>query len=990
MIGSSKKVHTTKGQSKIVISISILLITAVFLAACLYSATSFAAAAGESDDARVEFAGAALEDPAACEVLVKVNSASPSTTASRLCQLGGVDQLVESSDLGGGEAIERLKLKEGASVEKELSAIRSLPGVEYAEPNYQAQADYTPADPEYGKQWGFENAGQNVEGQDGMAGCDIGAPAAWDLEKGTSNPVTVAVIDSGVDLGHPDLVNKLEAGYNWAGISQSRFYHYHSGVLETTAWEFGSNAGTQTLVQSIKGTGEPLSHVGLLLQEKEAPTYSIHVALRSELGGQDLAGFDIQPSELTTEGYREIYRPFSQAVTLVSGLTYFLVFQTCGSDANNFYWLYHNAGTPETDTDKTDPYKEGMEYRWTGAEWQSYPDDDFYFRSNANACPHDDNGHGSHVAGTIGAAEGNGQGIAGLSFGARLMPLKVLNCTGNGTYADIASAIRYATDHGARVINISISGTQPSQTLQDAIDYAHDRGALLVASTGNSQTGAVMYPAGCNHVVGVGATDNKDNVPEWANHNSSVDLSAPGSGIYSTMPSYDVALTSAGYLPGYDYLSGSSAAAPMVSGLASLMLSREPRFGPDKLEQVMEDHAVDLGTPGRDDYYGYGRINAPASLLEAPTFPNIDSLSVTSGIVGDSVKITGSAFGADRGEGYVSFGGVRAVVYGSWSDTEIVCSIPTGASGRLALAVTNLVGSSYGRDFTVFPHIESLSVASASPGGLLTIYGSAFGANRGASYVSFGGVLASVYSYWSDAVINCRVPQGISGQVDVMVVLEEISSNSLPFEVQLPPSSKAWYLAEGCTAAGFETWVLVQNPGENAVDIDMRFQTDTGETQGPKDTLAPKSRRSYKVNNYVSTYDVSTIVNSSGAGVICERAEYGNGRQWGHDSIGVTAPSTTWYLAEGCTAAGFETWVLVQNPGTSSASVDLIYQTGAGEVQGPHLELAPQQRRSVNVAESVRTSDVSTKVISDVAIVVERAMYWGNRRGGSDSIGYTP
>ncbi|OFW61566.1 MAG: hypothetical protein A2W01_07760 [Candidatus Solincola sediminis] len=110
----------------------------------------------------------------------------------------------------------------------------------------------------------------------------------------------------------------------------------------------------------------------------------------------------------------------------------------------------------------------------------------------------------------------------------------------------------------------------------------------------------------------------------------------------------------------------------------------------------------------------------------------------------------------------------------------------------------------------------------------------------------------------------------------------------------------------------------------------------------------------------------------------------------GTDSIGATQPSTTWYLAEGCTAGGFETWVLVQNPGSSSASINLILQTASGEHQGPYITLASSQRISINLGSLINTSDVSTIVTSDQPVVVERAVYWNNRAGGSDSIAYTP
>ena len=104
---------------------------------------------------------------------------------------------------------------------------------------------------------------------------------------------------------------------------------------------------------------------------------------------------------------------------------------------------------------------------------------------------------------------------------------------------------------------------------------------------------------------------------------------------------------------------------------------------------------------------------------------------------------------------------------------------------------------------------------------------------------------------------------------------------------------------------------------------------------------------------------------------------YYNNRTCAHDSIGVTEPNETWYLAEGCTDGGFETWILVQNPGADTASVDLTFMTDEGEVTGPHLEIEGGSRQSVNVASTVQTYNVSTRVDSTKPVVAERAMYYG-------------
>ncbi|MDD5749101.1 MAG: DUF5719 family protein, partial [Actinomycetota bacterium] len=130
--------------------------------------------------------------------------------------------------------------------------------------------------------------------------------------------------------------------------------------------------------------------------------------------------------------------------------------------------------------------------------------------------------------------------------------------------------------------------------------------------------------------------------------------------------------------------------------------------------------------------------------------------------------------------------------------------------------------------------------------------------------------------------------------------------------------STNWYLAEGCTAGGFETFILVQNPNSDSTQVSLSYMTSEGEVKGPNITLAPQSRTTFNVGSTVpNNWQVSTRVTSSKP-VIAERSMYGSGRTWAHDSIGVTAPSTNWYLAEGCTAGGFETFILVQNPNSDS------------------------------------------------------------------------
>ncbi|MEW6552853.1 MAG: DUF5719 family protein [Actinomycetota bacterium] len=197
-----------------------------------------------------------------------------------------------------------------------------------------------------------------------------------------------------------------------------------------------------------------------------------------------------------------------------------------------------------------------------------------------------------------------------------------------------------------------------------------------------------------------------------------------------------------------------------------------------------------------------------------------------------------------------------------------------------------------------------------------------------------------------------------------------------------------WYLAEGCTAGGFETWILVQNPGSAPADVELTFMTEEGPVSGPSATIPPESRLTWNAGTYVTSFHVSTRVASDQA-VVAERAVYWGDRGGGHDSIGATAPAPLWYLAEGCTAGGFETWILVQNPGSAPADVELTFMTEEGPVSGPSATIPPESRLTWNAGTYVTSFHVSTRVASDQAVVAERAVYWNSGEVGHCSLGFS-
>ncbi|MDY0019210.1 MAG: S8 family peptidase, partial [Anaerolineae bacterium] len=230
--------------------------------------------------------------------------------------------------------------------------------------------------------------------------------------------------------------------------------------------------------------------------------------------------------------------------------------------------------------------------------------------SNAN----DDNGHGTHVAGIIGAAGNNTSGVAGVAWQTRIMPVKVLDSSGSGTYSDIVDGILYAANNGADVINMSLGGTSYASSMQSAVTYAYNKGVIVVAAAGNCGDSYYMYngctsmnqtnyPAAMNNVLAVASTTDTDSRSSFSNQNSYVDIAAPGSEIYSTWTSSN-----------YRYDSGTSMASPFVAGLAALIRAKYPSYTPFQVAQAIVHSATDLGSAGRDNAFGCGRIDAQRAL----------------------------------------------------------------------------------------------------------------------------------------------------------------------------------------------------------------------------------------------------------------------------------------------------------------------------------------------------------------------------------------
>jgi subtilisin family serine protease len=244
---------------------------------------------------------------------------------------------------------------------------------------------------------------------------------------------------------------------------------------------------------------------------------------------------------------------------------------------------------------------------------------DFMGRDND---PQDEVGHGTHVAGTIACASNNATGVAGVTWSCHLMPVKVLtrivnnadptDVRGVGSSADIAAGIRYAVDHGARVLNLSLGGTQDTQVERDAIAYAISKGAVVVAAMGNAfQSGnPTSFPAAYPDVVAVGAINQVDQRAPFSQTGPHIDVAAPGVGVLSTV-----------WDNGYATMNGTSMASPHVAGVAALILSCNSNLTGAQAADIIRQTARPLrdnpADPVPNDNYGFGCVDAKAAIDRA-------------------------------------------------------------------------------------------------------------------------------------------------------------------------------------------------------------------------------------------------------------------------------------------------------------------------------------------------------------------------------------
>jgi hypothetical protein len=393
--------------------------------------------------------------------------------------------------------------------------------------------------------------------------------------------------------------------------------------------------------------------------------------------------------------------------------------------------------------------------------------------------------------------------------------------------------------------------------------------------------------------------------------------------------------------------------------------------------------------------------------------PRVDSVSPRAAAPGETVVIKGAHFGVPQESSHADFCGTYSSGYSKWARTELRCVVPEGArSGNLR--VTTAVGPGNPIYFTI-NNTRRGDLVRVSP---------AEGVN-----IEFEGVTASGQTTSSSrpdpAVGGCTVARGscreitsnakfararvtlplpasgfTSEQRARLVLMHEengqwidrtlerdLSAGTITaettgfsrFVVAYPLYSSSWYLAEGSTAWGFDCYIAVQNPNDDAVTIQVTFMTKRGPVRARDMWMSARSQLIIHPRDFLGEADFSTMT-WTGAG-----AAHGEG----HSSIGVNRPAKTWYFAEGSSAWGFECWLLVQNPNKTAAHCRVTYMLDGGGEKVFSKDVPASSRRTFDMSDDIGNVDASIKVESDVDVIPERAMYRYQRREGHDSIGLT-
>jgi hypothetical protein len=525
-----------------------------------------------------------------------------------------------------------------------------------------------------------------------------------------------------------------------------------------------------------------------------------------------------------------------------------------------------------------------------------------------------------------------------------IMPVKVLNSSGVGPDSVISQGIIYAADRGVRIINMSFGSSTTSRVLASAVQYASNKGVLLVAAAGNTRRvdNAVIYPAAYPEVIAVSATDEADRVPDFSQRHPYVELSAPGVRIVSTF------WRDSGY-GSYVSSSGTSDAAPHVSGVAALLWSVNPELTSSQVRGILTEYADDLGAPGRDELYGAGRVNAYRA-VEAARPAQMPVATVP-----------------------------PAAPTAMPAPMPAPTPVPASAPAVLPRTVWYFAEGSTAPPFDLWLLIQNPNVTAVT---------------ARVTYM-MGDGSQHMQQVWLPPIsrrsifVNQVVPNAevsMKVEADALVFAERAMyfGHDGHSSAGVAAPSTRWYLAEGNTRGDFDTWILLQNPLLTPATALVTLIGSNGVRKDVVMGVPPTSRRSIYVNQVMPESDVSAIISSDNP-IVVERAMYYQ-RTGGHGSVAAGQASRNWYLAEGQVGNGFDTWILALNPGQAVANLRITYMREDGSTITGHHTIAPGSRISLFANSALAPGRFGAVVESDQPVVVERSTYFANGRGSHNVV----
>jgi subtilisin family serine protease len=422
----------------------------------------------------------------------------------------------------------------------------------------------------------------------------------------------------------------------------------------------------------------------------------------------------------------------------------------------------------------------------------------------------DTDGHGTLAAGVAVARGDNTIGVASYCWSCSLMPLKVIDTGGTGTFSSVSSGIMWATDHGARVISMSLGFSSSSTTLQSAVQYAHNHGVVIVAAAGNYGTTTPVYPAAYPEVLGVAGTDGSDQLYSWSSYGSWVKLAAPGCNY------------TAGTNAWYGAFCGTSSAAPALAGIAALAISYAPLASNTQIEQALESSAVKIGSAVQ-----FGRADAYATLLAlgggssgggstgiAPTNTSAPTVSGTSQ-AGQTLTASSGSWGGTTPLAYAyqwkrcdSNGASCADVAGASTSSYTLGSADVGYTVRVAVTGSNAYGSSTAASAST----AAVAAAPASPQSPIASATFSGTLNKGQSSRAFSvtvgsGVASAALSFSKTPSLSLTV-QSASGSV----VGTASGASVLPLIASLPAGSYTYVVGGASGNASFTLTVSYPSP----------------------------------------------------------------------------------------------------------------------------------------------------------------------------------